>query len=262
MMLKDKVAIITGSSGGLGKGIALSFASQGARVVITSRDIKRAQRTAYEINRLGGEAYPCCFDLEDPSDSETLLGKVLEEFRHLDILVNNALNRPGTPLMLLQNMDYSQLQSLITSNLTNVLALTGQAYPYLKKTSGNVLNIGSVIVNRNMLGIPLYAILKGALTQATKALAAEWAADGIRVNQINPGFVRTDTFVKKMPAEHLGPIIEHYRRQHPLGRVGESQEIGDLAAYMVSSHSAWMTGSVVDMDGGFSVQGVAFPGGK
>jgi len=258
MTLKDKTAIVTGSSGGIGKAIAVLFARLGAQVVVTSRAIGRAEEVCEEIRQHGGRATACAFDIDDPATISSVLATATAS-GGMDILVNNALSRPAIAPHSLQDMEYSQLQAGVTANLTNVLALTMAAHPYLKKARGTVLNIGSAVVNRHTIGIPLYAILKGAVGQATRVLAAEWAGDGIRVNQLNPGFVRTDTFSARQTEENIRMLTEQFTKLHPLGRVGEVEDVAALAAFLVSDQAAWITGATVDVDGGFSVQGALFP---
>lgn len=258
--LKDKTAIVTGSSGGIGKAIAALFARLGAQVVVTSRALGRAEAVCEEIRADGGRATACVFDIDDPATIFPVLEAAIASGGGMvDILVNNALSRPSIAPLPLQDMEYSRLQAGVTANLTNVLALTMAAYPYLKKARGTVLNIGSAVVNRHTVGIPLYAILKGAVGQATRVLATEWAEDGIRVNQLNPGFVRTDTFSARQTAENIRMLTERFTKLHPLGRVGEVEDVAALAAFLVSDQAAWITGATVDVDGGFSVQGARFP---
>lgn len=257
MALEGKVAIITGSTGGIGRSIAEHLSSLGAHVVVTSRDLEKAAGVAAELTDSGRRATPGCFLLEEQSTGKELIETVLAVHQRIDILVNNAISHPSLPPLPLQDLEYEQLEGGISANLTNVIALTARAYPHLKRSKGSVLNIGSAVVNRNMAGIPLYTIVKGALTQLTKTLASEWAKDGIRVNQINPGFVKTDAFKNiGIPEEQVPAFIEYYRQFHPLGRVGEPQDIGTLATFMVSDDASWLTGAIVDMDGGYSAQGI------
>lgn len=258
--LKGKVAIVTGSSGGIGKNIAACIAAQGASVVITSRNIDTAKKISAEIIKNGGKAMPCRFVLEEPDTGNELLKKVIKEYNQLDILVNNAVSHPTLPPIPLEKLSLAKLQDGIAANLTNVLALTSLSFSHLKSTKGSVLNIGSVAVNRNFISIPLYTIVKGALTQATKALAAEWAKDGVRVNQINPGYVNSDAYKNIGIPEEVVPILnKYYEKFHPIGRTGWPDDIGSMAAFMVSEKATWMTGSIVDIDGGYSIQGVPTP---
>ncbi|MCI5125044.1 MAG: SDR family oxidoreductase [Candidatus Electrothrix sp. AR5] len=257
--LDGKVAIVTGSSSGIGKGIAAALANNGAHVVATSRTYERAVKVVEEIIRQGGRATPCSFDLEDHLSGEQLLDTVKKQLNRVDILVNNAISRDSITPNHFSELQYKNLTSGITNNLTNIMHLTSQAYPYLKATKGIVLNIGSVIVSRHVSGLLLYSIIKGGITRLTKGLASEWANDRIRVNQINPGFVETDSIVDKYPEKVIKDYKEQWRHHHPLGQIGTSEDIFELALYMVSDKARWMTGSVIDIDGGFSVQGVPFP---
>jgi NAD(P)-dependent dehydrogenase (short-subunit alcohol dehydrogenase family) len=260
MPLHGKIVVITGSTAGIGQSIAEHLASLGAHVVITSRNLKTAEREAKKIASLGGSVTCQCFKLENQNSGKELIDTVLAEHDRLDILVNNAISRP-TPLSseLMHDFRYEKLHDYITNNITNILALTLRAYPHLKKTKGSVLNVGSVIIKRHILGTLLYSIVKGAMTQMTKALAAEWAQDQVRVNQINAGFVLTDSFQKQFPAEISQSLTDIYRSHHPIGRVGEPRNIGVLAGHLLSDELSWMTGSVVDMDGGYSVKGIPNP---
>lgn len=220
MSLTGKVAVVTGSSKGIGKSIALHLSSLGASVVVTSRNVDAAGKVVDEIQRQGGTAAACCFELEKTESGKDLIHAVVSRFKRMDILVNNAVSRPTPPSSeLMEGLNHEKIDEYITTNITNPLALTMGAYPHLKKTGGSVLNIGSAIVNRHIKGTLLYAVVKGALTQMTRALAAEWAKDGIRINQINPGFVLTDAFVSQVPEAYARQIVEAFEGCHPVGRV-------------------------------------------
>ncbi|RWX46303.1 3-oxoacyl-[acyl-carrier protein] reductase [Candidatus Electrothrix aarhusensis] len=257
--LDDKVAIVTGSSRGIGKEIAIALAKNGAHVVVTSRSYERALKVTEEIIKQGGRAMSCSFDLEDHRSGKLLLETVSKQFNRIDILVNNAISRDSISPCPFSKLQYENLAFGMTTNLTNTIHLTSQAYPYLKTTKGIIINIGSVIVNRHMAGLLLYSVIKGAITQLTKGLASEWADDGIRVNQINPGFIETDSMVQRYPEKILQDYKTKLQLYHPLGRIGKSREIADLAVYMVSDEARWMTGTVVDIDGGYSNQRIPFP---
>ncbi len=258
MSFKGKVAIVTGSTGGIGREIAEGLASKGAHVVFTSRDNETAEKVVQEAKARGASAMACHFDQEDPSTWGAMLDAVHENYRRLDILVNNAFYRLPFPRDRLLETSYPRLQKYITANLTNVLALTLQSFPYLKKNKGSVLNIGSAGVKRRLLviGSSLYVIVKGALNELTRTLAANWAKDGVRVNQINPGFVITDTFKRSFSKEQIDIIVKEFERAHPIGRLGRPRDISELAAFILSGKASWMTGSILNIDGGASVQGM------
>ncbi len=260
MSLNGKVAIITASAGGIGRGIAERLAALGAQVVITRRSAERAEKVAAEIEKSYGAASYHPYELENRDSGKELLESVYNQHKRIDFLVNNAISHPTLPPIPLEVLEYDLMQTGITANLTNVLFLTALVHPYLKETSGSVLNIGSAVVNRTMLGVPLYSILKGAMTQMTKTLAAEWAKDSIRVNQINPGLVKSEAYKNiGIPSEVFSAMANYYSQHHPLGRIGSPHEIGALASQMLSDDLAWMTGSIVEMDGGYSIQGIPLP---
>lgn len=250
-----KVAIVTGSTKGIGRSIALEFAAQGISVVVTSRSIDRARQIAEEINANRGEAVGLEFNLEIDQDLNRLIEDTIMTLGQLDILVNNALS--AYCALPLQALSDQRIRDTLTTNITNVLMLSRVAYPYLKKNRGTIINIGSVVINRHLLGLPLYGIVKGALAQMTRVLAAEWAADGIRVNSINPGFIRTEAFSELgIPDEVVDESYDYYKSYQPIGRIGQPEEIGKLAAYLASDDASFITGSIIDIDGGYSIKGL------
>ena len=259
-MFQKRVAIITGSSGGIGLSIAKKLAENDTLVVITSRTKTTADDIALQIRNNGGEAIGTEFNLDDPESGSNLIDFVLAEFGRIDYLVNNAVSHPTLPPLPFEALNSDLINSGITSNLTHTLMLTHAAYPALKANKGAVLNIGSAVVNRHIEGIPLYAIVKGALTQATKALAAEWAKDGIRVNQINPGFILTEAYKSiGISKEQAEAMLAYYQGFHAQNRIGTPEAIADTAALILSDLSQWTTGAIIDVDGGLSIQGVPAP---
>ncbi len=250
-----KTVIVTGSSKGIGLGIAAELARQGMAVVVTSRKQADADEAAAKIIEAGGVCAAIQFDLEKADDIQPLIQGCLEIFGRLDVLVNNALSQKS--VLPLPACDYSMIEAAFTANITNTLALTQAAHPHLKQTGGVVINIGSIIINRHLLGLPLYAIIKGAIAQMTKALAAEWAADSVRVNCINPGFIRTSAFSDLgMTAEQIEQAYDFYKRYIPQHRIGSPEAVAKLVAYLVSEEANLITGASFDIDGGYSVQGV------
>ncbi len=257
MNKQRKTAIVTGSTKGIGNGIAKELAATGFDVVVTSRKEGQAKEAAEKINAAGiaGKAIGVCFDLEKQGSAKSLLEQSLDEFGRLDVLVNNALS--NSCVFPLHELSDEQISFALTANITNTLLLSRLAYGELAKTQGNVINIGSVVVNRQIIGMPLYTIVKGALEQMTKALASEWAGDHVRVNGINPGFVRSSALADfGMPEDFVEKTYEYHRRHHPLGRVGEPEDIGRLAAFIASDAAGFMTGSIINCDAGYSIQGI------
>jgi len=254
---EQKVAIITGSTAGIGGEIATVLAKNDIRVVVTSRDQQRADNKIAEILAMGGEGIALSCSVESSSEFTALVEKTVNEYGRIDILINNAISHLTLPPLPIEDLTYEQITVGINTNLTNILALTSKAHMYLKASRGCVINIGSVVVNQHLLGVPLYSIVKGAMSQMTKVLAYEWAPD-IRVNQINPGFIRTAAHKEiGVPDLEADAFLESFRQFHPLGRTGYPQDIASAVAYLISDQALWITGLEMNVDGGYSINGVS-----
>lgn len=253
------IAVITGSTKGIGRGIASSLSNNGYHVIITSRDQARAEAVAEAIISEGGTASGLCFDLDQLDSVNALIETIHERFGRLDVLVNNALSTNCVPPF--QVLSDEQIIGAFTSNISHQFLLCKKAQPLLQACGGNIINIGSVVVNRPILGMALYTIIKGAIVQMTKALAAEWAGENIRVNAINPGFVYSSAMEDLgMPQEAIDAGYKHCEQFHPLGRIGEPADVGELVAFIASSKASLMTGSIIDLDAGMHTQGISiFP---
>ena len=248
------VALVTGSSKGIGKAIAQEMVLNGMRVVVTSRDLQLAQKVAKNIDPTGDSAIGMAFDICDVSALGKVISQTLEHFGQLDILVNNAVSQD----CLIPSADFepSRIIKTITDNISHNYLLCLEAYPYLKKSKGNVLNIGSVVTNRYLLGLPLYGLIKGSMIELTKVLAAEWAKDDIRVNAINPGFTRTSAFSDLgMDEDTVNACYDFYAKYQPLSGVGDPVSIANAAVFLTTSSASLVTGTVLDVDGGYSIKG-------
>lgn len=256
MCQEKKVAVITGSSKGIGRAIAEQLALQGKIVIVTSRNKEQAQATAETIKKNGGEALGIKFNLEESYDFDSLISETISTFGRLDILVNNAVSKNSLVPLLESSAD--QIELACTTNISNTILLSKLSHPYLKKSKGSIINITSIITNRHLLGLSLYSIIKGAILQMTKALAAEWAHDGIRVNAISPGFIRTNAFEDMgMAKDEIERSYDFYKQYHPLGRIGEPIDVGKVAAYLSSDDADLITGAVIEIDGGYAIQGLS-----
>ena len=248
------VALITGSSKGIGKAIAQELISKGIRVVVTSRDLQFAQDVAHKIDVTGNGAIGMAFDICDVSALEKVIAQTIEHFGRLDILVNNAVSQDC--LIPSAEFEPSKIMATITENISHSYLLCLAAYPYLKRSKGNILNIGSVVTNRYLLGLPLYGLIKGSMIELTKVLAAEWAKDDIRVNAINPGFTRTSAFSDLgMDESTVNACYDFYAKYQPLSGVGDPASIANAAVFLTTSSASLVTGSVLDVDGGYSIKG-------
>ncbi len=251
--LNKKVAMVTGSTAGIGLAIAQELARLGMAVVVTSRDAARAWKVANSIATHGGVALGARFSLETVEDGPRVMGEALARFGRLDVLINNALSQ--NVLQPLLGAHYKNVEQAITVNVTNTLEMMRLAHPHLKKTHGCVVNIGSAVCSRPMSGIALYSIVKAAVAQMTRALASEWAADRIRVNAIQPGMIRTQAFESMgMPREAIDVSYKFYEKFFPLG-IGRPADVAKMAAFLCSDDAALMTGSIVDIDAGYAVAG-------
>lgn len=255
MSEERKVALITGSTKGIGQGIALAMADQDIITVITSRKPEDAKQAAQLINDKGGTALGLEFSLENPDHLPALIEQTVKAFGRLDILVNNAITQNAA--MPLSAVSEDQINSIFTTNISHILLLCRYAYPHLKSTKGSIINIGSVITNRHVLGLPLYAIIKGAILQMTKVLASEWAQDGIRVNAINPGFTRTSVLESLgLPTSYINNAFEFYTQYHALNRIAQLSDIGRVASFLSAPESGLISGSIFEIDGGYSIRGL------
>lgn len=255
MSENKKVAIITGSTKGIGQGIATALAAKNIITVVTGRKRRDAEQAAKQINSGGGIAWGLEFNLENPDHLENLIQQTTEQFGRLDILINNAITQSAA--MPLNAVSDQEINAIFTANISHILQLCRYAYPHLQKSRGHIINIGSVIVNRHLLGLSMYAMIKGAILQMTKALASEWAGDGIRVNAINPGITRTSVFESLgLPENYIKNAFQFYSQYHALEHIAKPADIGNLAGFLCSSESRLITGSIFEVDGGYSIKGL------
>lgn len=253
--MNGKVVIVTGSTKGIGRGIAEVLAGMGCTVVVTSRNREAAVACAAEMSKEGGCVVGLPFNLEDRTTFEPLIEETLGKFGRIDGLVNNALSQVA--VFPFDELPDDQVEFALTSNITNILLLCRKARRALADTHGCIVNIASVAANRHVYGMPMYSIAKGSLVQMTKVLAAEWARDKIRVNAVNPGFVYSSALEYfNVPQEVIAEYYKFAEQYHPLGRIGEPNDIGQLVAYLTSDLASFMTGAVINIDAGLSVQGI------
>jgi len=245
MKLKDKVAIVTGASGGIGRSIALHLSAEGAVVICNYYNNKeKAEAVVREIQNSGGQAISCRGDTKNFSQMEKMAQEVIEKFERIDILVNNAgINRDG----LIMTMTEEDWRDVIETNLFGVFNCTkAVAQQMMFQKSGRIINISSVAGERGGRGQTNYAASKGGLNAFTRAAAVELAPKKITVNAVAPGVIDTD-----MSREVLRRAKETVMNHIPLKRLGEANEIAKLVVFLASDDASYITGQVLHVDGGF-----------
>jgi 2-dehydro-3-deoxy-D-gluconate 5-dehydrogenase len=243
--LKGKTALVTGSSRGLGAGIAVALAEAGARIAIHgSRAVPEA--TQQLLTGMGADHFAVVGDVSDNSVCLRLIEEVVRHFGIIDILVNNAGTIRRAPAINHSDEDW---KTVIDTNLSSVFRLTKYAGKHmLAQGSGKVINIASMLTFQGGVFVPSYAAAKGGVGQLTKAFANEWAAKGVNVNAIAPGYMATDnTEVLRANPERSRQIMERI----PAGRWGCPEDLAGAAVFLASSASDYMHGHVLVVDGGW-----------
>lgn len=247
-MLKDKVAIITGSVRGIGKEIAMLYATQGAKVVINYSSQSRkqyAEEIVDTIQNQGGTALAVCADVSDFTASKTLVDETIKHFGRVDILVNNA---GITKDMLLLRMTEEEFDKVIAVNLKGVFNCTKHVCRAMLKTGGSIINMTSVVGITGNAGQANYAASKAGIIGFTKSVAREFAQKNIRVNAIAPGFIVSD-----MTEELSDQVKDTVTGNIPMKRFGNTQDVANAALFLASDLSTYITGEVLRVDGGMAM---------
>ncbi len=240
--LKDKVAVVTGASRGIGKAAALALASQGAKVVVNyARSSDAAEATVKEINKAGAEAIAVQADVSQSDEVDNLIKSTLDKFGRVDVLVNNAGITKDT---LLLRMKPEQWQAVIDLNLTGVFLCTkAVSKTMLKQRSGRIINIASVAGQMGNPGQANYSAAKAGVIGFTKTVAKELANRGVTVNAVAPGFIETD-MTEDLKSDDIIKFI-------PLGRYGKPEEVAGTIRFLAADPAAaYITGQVFNVDGG------------
>lgn len=243
--LKGKTALVTGSSRGLGAGIAMALAEAGANVAIHGSS-KVPEVTQQALGKIGANQFAVVGDVSDASVCPLLIEQVVRHFGVIDILVNNAGIIRRTAAVEHSEQDW---QAVIDTNLSSVFRLTKHAGKHmLAQGSGKVINIASVLTFQGGVFVPSYAAAKGGVGQLTKAFANEWAAKGVNVNAIAPGYMATDnTEALRANPERARQIMERI----PAGRWGCPDDMAGAVVFLASSASDYVHGQVLAVDGGW-----------
>jgi 3-oxoacyl-[acyl-carrier protein] reductase len=243
-LLKGKVALITGASRGIGRAMALKFAQEGAAVAFTYlSSVEKGQALEDELRAFGGEAKGYRSDASDYKAAEELINQVIADFGKLDVLINNAgITKDG----LLMRMTEEQWDSVINVNLKSVFNLTKAATKSMMKArAGSIINLTSVVGIRGNAGQANYAASKAGIIGFTKSVALELGSRNIRSNAIAPGFIETE-----MTGEVNEKAVEEWKQSIPMKRGGLPEDVANCAVFLASDMSAYITGQVLQVDGG------------
>lgn len=245
-MLKNKVALITGGGQGVGQGIAKSLAKQGAHIVVTGRTLEKCDKTVELLKPFNVNTLTVRCDVKSTKDLENCIDLTIKKFGRLDILVNNAQEVARGPLL---NISDAQINDNWNSGPLATFRLMKMAYPYLVESKGNIINLCSSVMKRWDVGTyGVYAAVKAATQQLTRAAANEWGKDGIRVNAIMP-HAKSPALAGWMDANPVE--AKHFQNSIPLGYVGDcEQDIGEFVAMMCSDGARYLSGQTIALDGG------------
>jgi gluconate 5-dehydrogenase len=245
--LKGKTALVTGASRGLGKAIALGFAEAGANLVLVSRAAKDLSDVATEVHRRDKVAHVFPFDLLETDQIPALFDRILAEAGRVDILANIAGMIHRAPAVDFPIQEWRKVLELNTT-ATFILSQQFARSCIIKKHSGKIINIASLLSEATRPGIPAYVASKGAIRQLTKALAVEWAQNGINVNGIGPGYFETEI---TKPLQANIEFNQWVLESTPLRRWGQPDDLVGAAIFLASSASDFITGQIIYVDGGW-----------
>ncbi|MDT8449000.1 MAG: glucose 1-dehydrogenase [Wenzhouxiangellaceae bacterium] len=250
-MGEGAVTIVTGSSRGIGRAAAELLAARGHRVVISSRSQESCDAVAEAITGAGGQAAAIACHVGKEEQLSALVEQTVARFGRLDNLVLNAASNPVYGPS--ENVDREAFDVIMHNNVFGSLRLSHLARPHLARAgSGTVVLVSSIAGTLGNRVIGTYGLSKAAENQLVRNLALEFGADGIRVNAVAPGLIRTD-FSKALLADERA--VAHFEKTTPLGRIGEPDDIARIIAFLAGPDSAWLSGQVITADGGLSVTG-------
>ena len=246
--LENKVALITGAGSGIGKAAAILFAEQGAKVVVSDINESNGSSAVEELKKNGGDAFFIKADSSKPEDNEALVKQTIQKYGRLDIAVNNA--GIGGPLSATGEYPIDGWQKVIDINLSGVFYGLRYQIPAMLEKGGSIINVASILGQAGTKFSPAYVAAKHGVVGLTKAAALEYADKNIRINSIGPGYIKTPLVMKSLDDAARNALVG----LHPIGRLGESEEIAELILWLASSKSSFVTGAYYPIDGGYLAQ--------
>ncbi|NQU73778.1 MAG: 3-oxoacyl-[acyl-carrier-protein] reductase [Candidatus Omnitrophica bacterium] len=245
-LLEGKVAIVTGAGQGIGREIALLLASEGSKIVVADINYKIAEDTAKEIDSRGVEAMPYELDVGSGEKVKEMVDKILDKFKRIDILINNAGITRDNLILRLKDEQWDDVLRVNLKGAFNCIKMVSKVM--LKARSGRIVNISSIIGLIGNAGQANYAASKAGLIGLTKSAARELGSRGINVNAVAPGYILT-AMTEKLPEEVKKKMLE----QIPLGKFGDAKEVAKAVLFLVSEASDYITGQVISVDGGMAM---------
>ncbi|MGV3657515.1 MAG: SDR family NAD(P)-dependent oxidoreductase [Chitinophagaceae bacterium] len=244
-LLDQKVAVITGAGSGIGRAMAILYAAEGAKVVVSDIGEKGGEETVRLIKENGGTALFVKADSASPEDNQSLVNRAVQEYGALHIAVNNA--GIGGPISPTGDYPIDGWQKVIDINLSGVFyGMRYQIPAILAAGGGSIVNVASILGQAGTKGSPAYVAAKHGVVGLTKTAALEYAAQGIRINSIGPGYIRTP-LLNQLDDETLKMLVG----LHPIGRLGEAEEVANLALFLNSDKASFITGAYYPVDGGY-----------
>lgn len=242
-MVKDKIVVVTGSTRGIGRAIAVKLAFHGAKVVVSGRNESLVEEVVQEIRQSGGEAFGVPADVSRFADAKKLIDETINHYGRIDALINNAGITRDNLLALMKEEEWDEV---ISVNLKGAFNCVKHAIrPMMKQKYGKIINITSVVGVMGNAGQTNYAASKAGLIGFTKSVARELAGRNITCNAIAPGFIDTD-MTRNLPEK----VKENLLASIPLARFGSGEDVANVALFLVSSLSDYITGQVIHVDGG------------
>jgi NAD(P)-dependent dehydrogenase (short-subunit alcohol dehydrogenase family) len=244
----NKTLLVTGATSGIGKATALRFAQAGANIAAVGRDESSLLELQQRIEGTGAQFLAIQADLARQEETEIVVSATVDHFGGIDVLVNAAGHiSSGT----IETTSLEAWDAMLDINLRAPFTLMQEALPTIIERLGNIVNVSSVTGLRAFPGVLAYCVSKAGLDQLTRCAALELAAQGVRVNAVNPGVVVTEIHKRGgMTEEQYESFLEHSKSTHPLGRVGEAREIAELIFFLASDRASWITGATYSIDGG------------